>query len=223
MKKQQINKKSAVITFTGVIAMMLMTVTKAFPSFDTAGYSVFVGIAFFFIAEAAAKTERKNSGLRFNTIPADLKKRGVIPLMLLPVVSGILTVIAGDLIFRGEYKAHILGRAGGMLAFDKIALLIVEVVVAAFGEEIAYRGFFFGKTSGIFPIWLCAVVSSLTFAAGHIAAGNMGVVLYDVACVFIDSLIFSAVYYRSGNCLISTFSHILANSFSLVVLILFLH
>ena len=59
------------------------------------------------------------------------------------------------------------------------------------------------------------------FAAGHIAAGNTGIVLYDVATVFIDSLIFSVIYHKSGNCVISTFSHILGNAISLVAVFLF--
>lgn len=219
MKNEQVHndKKSVVLTVIGAAIMILLTITKVVPSSKIAGISVFVGIAFFFITEMVSKTER--TGLRFNTIPADLKKRGVILWALMPVVICILTGIAGNLIFHEEYKAHILGRAGDILTFDKIALLIVEVVIAGFGEEIAYRGFFFGKTSKIFPVCLCAVVSSLTFAAGHISEGNIAVVIYDVACVFIDSLIYTAVYYKSGNCLISTFSHILANSISIVVLL----
>ena len=209
------NKKSAVLTITGVAIMILLTLTKVVPSSNIAGYSVFVGIAFFFLAEAAAKTPRFESGLRFHTIVEDLKKPGVIAWLLLPGVSGVATLVAGNLIFHGEFVAHEMGRAGSILSFDKTALLIGQVIIAAFGEEIAYRGFFLGKGMNLFPFWLCAVVSSVVFAAGHIAAGNTGVVLYDVACVFIDSLIFSMIYQKSGNCVISTLSHILGNAISL--------
>ena len=224
MKDQPVmenNKKSLVLTIIGVAIMILLTVTKVVPSSKIAGYSVFVGIAFFFITEAVSKTPNAESGLRFHTIPADLKKPGVILWALLPSVSGIATLIVGNLIFGGEFLAHEMGRVGSILSFDKIALLIGQVIIAAFGEEIAYRGFFFGKTSKLLPIWLCAVVSSAVFAAGHIAAGNIGVVLYDVACVFIDSLLFTVVYHKSGNCVISTFSHILGNAISLAAAFLF--
>ena len=218
MKNQQVienSKKSVGLTIIGVAIMILLTVTKVVPSSKIAGYSVFVGIAFFFITEAVSKTPNAESGLRFNTIPADLKKPGVIAWLLLPSVSGVVTLIVGNLIFSGEFAAHEMGRAGSILSFDKTALLIGEVIIAAFGEEIAYRGFFLGKGMKRFPFWLCAVVSSAVFAAGHIAAGNIGVVLYDVAAVFIDSLIFSVIYHKSGNCVISTFSHILGNAISL--------
>ena len=206
---------------TGMAIMILLTATKVVPSSTIAGYSIFVGIAFFFLTEAVSKTPTAESGLRFHTIPADLKKPGVIAWLLLPGVSGIATLVVGNLIFGGEFVAHEMGRVGSILSFDKIALLIGQVIIAAFGEEIAYRGFFLGKGMKRFPFWLCAVVSSAVFAAGHIAPGNIGVVLYDVAGVFIDSLIFSVIYHKSGNCVISTLSHILGNALSLAAVLFF--
>lgn len=224
MKNQQItenNKKSAAFSLIGMAIMILLTATKVTPSSKMAGYSMFVGIAFFFITEAVGKTRGCESGLRFNTIAADLKKPGVMLWMLLPCVSGVATLVVGNLIFSGEFVPHVMGRTGSILSFDKIVLMAGQVIIAAFGEEIAFRGFFFGKSSKLFPVWICAVVSSVVFAAGHIAAGNAGIVAYDVATIFIDSLIFTAVYHLSGNCVISTFSHILGNTASLVTAFMF--
>ena len=224
MKNKQItgnNKRSAVLTLIGIAVMILLALTKVVPSSNIAGYSVFVGIAFFFIIEAVAKTPNAESGLRFDTIVEDIKKPGVIVWLLLPSVSGIVTLVVGNLMFSGEFVVHVMGRTSSILSFDKIALLIGQVIIAAFGEEIAYRGFFLGKGMKIFPFWFCAVVSSLAFAAGHIATGDMGIVVYDIAAVFIDSLIFSVIYHKSGNCVISTFSHILGNAISIATVFLF--
>ncbi len=220
-KTVESHKKSVVLTIIGVAVMIGLTATKAVPSSNIAGYSVFVGIAFFFITQAAARTPKAESGLRFHTVAEDMKRPGVIAWTLLPGVSGIATLVAGNLIFSGEFAAHTVGRTGSVLSFGQPALLIVQVILAAFGEEIAYRGFFLGKGMKIVPFWLCAVVSSLTFAAGHISAGNLGLAAYDVAGVFIDSLIFSVVYRKSGNCVISTFSHIFGNAVSLAAVFLF--
>lgn len=215
------NKKSAVLTLIGIIIMILLTATKAIPSSKIAGYAVFVGIVFFFITEAAAKAHGGESGLRFNTILTDIRKPGVIIWMLLPIVSAVITLVVGNLIFGKEFVSHVMGRTGSILSFDKIALLIGQVIIAALGEEIAFRGFFLGKSTKLFPLWLCDVVSSVVFAAGHIAAGKTGIVAYDVATIFIDSLVFSVVYYKSGNCVISTFSHILGNATVLVAAFVF--
>ena len=59
MKNQQImsnNKKSVVLTLIGITVMILLTLTKVVPSSTIAGYSVFVGVTFFFIVEAVTKT-----------------------------------------------------------------------------------------------------------------------------------------------------------------------
>lgn len=220
-KIQSNSKKSVAFTLIGITVMILLTLTKVVPSSTIAGYSVLVGIAFFFIIEVVTKTRGVESGLRFCTITADLKKPYVIVLMLIPIVSGIVTLILGNLIFSGEFVVHVIGRTDSILSFDKTALLIGQVIIAAFGEEIAYRGFFFGKGSKILPSWVCAVLSSACFAAGHIAVGSIGVVVYDITAVFIDSLIFSMIYQKSGNCVISTISHIFGNAVSLVAVFVF--
>ncbi len=214
--------RSYTITITGLIIMILMTLTKIVPSTQIAGYSVLVGIAFFFIAEAVAKTPPAESGLQFKTFFTDLKKPGVLPLVLLPIVTAIATLIVGDLIFSGGFSAHVMGRTSSMLSFDEIPKLAFQVIIAALGEEIAWRGFFVGKSMKIFPFWLCAVASSLLFAAGHIAVGNFGLVFFDIATIFIDSMIYAMVYRKSGNCLISTASHILCNATGIIACLIFI-
>lgn len=214
--------KSNILIIIGLISMIIMTMTKIVPSLQVAGYSVFVGIAFFFIVEAVEKVPSIESGLRFKTFFADIKKQYVLPLVLLPIVTGIATLFVGDLIFNGGFSAHVMGRTDSMLSFDKIPLLIGQVLIAALGEEIAWRGFFLGKSMQKYPFWLCAVVSSVLFAAGHIAVGNLALVLFDVATIFIDSMIYAIIYRKSGNCLISTVSHILCNATGIVACLLFI-
>lgn len=213
------SNKISVPTAIGLIAMILIVFTKVVPSSQIAGLSVIVGIVFFFIAEHVEKTPNAESGLRFKTFFADIKKPGVIIWMLLPIVSCIATQIVGDLIFSGGFSAHVVGRTDSMLSFDKILLLIIQIPIAAFGEEIAWRGFFLGKSANKFPFWLCAVVSSVFFAAGHIAVGDFWLVFFDIFTIFIDSMIYAMVYRKSGNCLISTVSHILCNGVGVVTIL----
>lgn len=209
--------KSTVFTVIGLIAMILLTATKIIPSSQIAGYAVFVGIAFFFTVEALAGTRGNDSGLRFKTFPADLRKPGVLLWMLLPIASALATMTVGNLIFGKDFVAHVMGRADSLLSFDKILLLVGQIILAALGEEIAFRGFFAGKAMKLFPFWPCAIVSSIVFAAGHIAVGNVGLVFYDVVCIFIDSILYTIVYRKSGNCLVSAVSHMLSNASFIVV------
>lgn len=209
-----------ILTIVGMIVMLLFTLTKIVPTTSLAGYSVLVGIAFFFIVQAVDKTPNIESGLQFKSFFKDLKKTGVLPLALLPILTAIATLLVGDLIFDGGFSAHIIGRTESMLSFDKLKPLIFTVIVAALGEEIAWRGFFVGKSMRFMPFWISALISSVLFAGGHIATGNFMLVAYDIFTIFIDSLIYALIYKKSGNCLISTFSHILCNATGIIVTIL---
>ena len=206
-----------VLSTAGWILMLVLSLTQLMPSLRWAGYSVWVGIAFFFIVEAVSKTPKEQSGLRFGSLLSDMKKPGVFLWMLLPVVTAIVPLLLGNVLFHQVYGAYVIARAGNMLTYDKLPVLIFQVLILAFGEEIAWRGFFVGESMHRFPFWLCAVVSSALFAIGHIADGPVPLVLFDIGFVFIDSMIFSIVFRKSGNCLVSTLSHILGNAVGLLV------
>ena len=132
-----------------------------------------------------------------------------------------ITLVVGDLIFDGAFVSHVMGRTSSILSFDAIPLLIGQVIIAALGEEIAFRGFFVGKAMKIVPFWLCAVISSVVFAAGHIAVGTINLVAFDIAGIFIDSMIYAMIYRKSGNCLVCTISHILCNGTGIAAALLF--
>lgn len=219
--EQSLNRKTQMTILTGILLMTAFTATKIHPSSTLAQYSVFIGIAFFFITEAVSKTKRADSGLRFQGLLSEITKPGVLLWMLLPVISGILTLAAGSILFGDAFVGHLLSRTGSIISFNQSALLVLQLVLGAFGEEIAYRGFFFGKGKQLMPVWLCAVFSSVCFAMGHLTTGAPGLVFFDVATVFIDSMLFWVVYQKTGNCVVSTLSHFLANFVSILLVILF--
>lgn len=214
----KIDKKFVYTTITGLSLMAVLSLTKIIPELSVSGLTVLIGILFFFVLEHFDKETQIESGLRFKSFFDDLKKQGVILLVLLPVGSAVVTLLIGDMIFKGAFASHVLGRTDGMLSFDKIPLLMIQIIIAALGEEIAWRGFFLGKSIRILPFWLCAIVSSLLFAVAHIVSGSFELVSYDVLMIFIDSIIYSVIYKKTKNCLITTLSHILANTTGIVFL-----
>lgn len=211
-----------ILTIVGLSIMILLVLTKIMPTSQFAQYSLFVGLAFFFIVEGVSKTPNAESGLRFNTILKDIKKPIVIILTLLPIGTAIGSIVLGNALFGDQYVNHVLGRTDSIFSFDKIILFIAQMIVAAFGEEIAFRGFFVGKGSKIAPFWVCAIVSSAVFAAAHIAVGNVGVVVYDIVGIFIDGLIYAMIFKKTNNCLISTIAHLLCNAAGYAFVFIFL-
>lgn len=64
MKQKPAAPKSAnTLTVIGMIVMVILSLTQLIPSLRMAGYSVFVGIAFFFIVEAVEKIPKEQSAL----------------------------------------------------------------------------------------------------------------------------------------------------------------
>lgn len=218
MKQTKQTVNSAPLKFICLGVMVVLSLTQLFPGLHWAGISVFVGIAGFFLGEALDKTPKECSGLRFRGLGADLKKSGVCPLVLLPVVTAILPALLGNLLFDGGYTAHIVQRAGAMVRLDQVPVLAVQVIVLALGEEIAWRGFALGIDREHF--WLFAVGASALFAIGHIASGPALLVLYDISFIFLDSMIFSLLFRKTGNCLVSTLAHILGNTVGIAVCLL---
>lgn len=215
--RPQTEKKARFFTKAGLTAMVLLSLTQLAPSLRWAGFSVFVGIGCFFLVKALAQTGPAESGMRFRGFAAGLKRPGVRLWVLLPVLTAVVSPFLGDWLFDGAFTAHVIGRAGGMLAYDRLWLLVLQVPISAWGEEIAWRGFFLGKAMGRLPFWPGAVFGSALFALGHLSAGSLPVVLFDLSFVFLDSLIFSVIFRKTGNCLASTLAHILGNFVGLAV------
>lgn len=210
--------RARLLTIIGIIAMTLLEAVNTFSSLNLDGCALVVGLVFFFIVEAISETSRAKLGLRLKTVPADLEKPGVLFVLLLPVVSAIVSYFLGKLLLGSRIVEHVLARISPMLSFGKIPLLIGQLIIGALIEEIAFRGFFVGKGMKLFPCWLCVLISSAVFAAGHHYPGDPAVVAFDLLFVFIDSLIFSAIYRKTGNCVVSAIAHLLANSVGLILL-----
>lgn len=217
----KIDRKYFYTTIIGLFLMAVLSLTKIIPELSLSGLTVLIGILFFFVLEHFDKKSHIESGLRFKSFFDDLKKQGVILLVLLPVGSAVATLLIGDMVFKGAFTSHVLGRTNGMLSFDKIPLLMIQIIIAALGEEIAWGGFFLGKSMRILPFWLCAILSSLLFAIAHISSGSVELVSYDIFMIFVDSIIYAMIYKKSGNCLISALSHIIGNATGILLLMMY--
>jgi membrane protease YdiL (CAAX protease family) len=81
-----------------------------------------------------------------------------------------------------------------MLSLDIIAILIPQLVILAFMEEIANRALFQNVLSKYLPAAPSILITSLFFAVAHAAEGRLAVVIYDLVFVFINSIIYGIVF-----------------------------
>ena len=207
------SKKDSVkmITFLGMAVMTIAVAVKAATSSVIAAALIHIaGLACFFIIEGVEKTPDSESGLSFKRFFSDLKKPGVLPLILLMIILSLAEMLLSKAVFGNAYIDHVLGRID-VPGLDQLPMLVFSQIVTVLGEEIEFRAFFVGKGMKQLPFWPVAIVGAVIFAAAHYAAGPAGIVAWDLGGIFIDAILFAILYRKTGNCLISFVPHFLNN------------
>ena len=184
-----------------------------------AGIAVVIGVVFFFISKAYEKQPVKNSGLDIKAIRANFKDKSIWFWIALPIIMNAVSITISKL-FLPNYIEHVLARTEIFVSFDKVVIMILQLAFLALGEEIAWRAFFQKQLNKALPIIPILLISSVLFAIGHFNQGDTVIVLYDVFFVFINSILYGIIFYKTNNAWISAISHFIANLFSIIVLVL---
>lgn len=209
--------KFTYIQITFLVIMVLLSLAQLF-GLSIAGYVVLSGIAFFFIDKAIRKVPFSESGLDVKLIGANLKDKKIYFWILLPVLTAIIPVFLSEIILP-EYVPHVLSRVENFVSLDKILPMVFQLVILALGEEIAWRAFFQKRIVQYLPAIPTILITSSLFAIGHISDGNIIIVLYDIFFIFIDSVIFGIIFYKTKNAWISFFAHLLGNLVGIFILL----
>lgn len=205
-----------------LVAMVVMTIVSFsnFWGFGIAGISVIFGIAFFFINRALEKSATSDNGLNVKAIGTNLKDKSIWFWIVLPLVMNVVCFILATL-FLPEFIEHIYDRTEFMVSLDKLLLPVLQLAILALGEEIAWRGFFQKQLSKWLPIIPTLLLTSILFSLGHLAVGNNVVVSYDIFFIFINSVLYGVVFYKTNNAWISAISHFIANLFVVIAISFF--
>lgn len=205
------------ITLLALILMVGLSFSNLF-GLKYAGLAVLIGIVFFFINKAQRKQPFEGSGLDFRAIKTDLREKRIWFWIALPLIMDAVSITLAKL-FLPEFIDHVLARTENFVSFNVVILTIAQLAVLALGEEIAWRAFFQKQVTRFLPILPTLLISSALFAIGHFNQGDPVVVLYDVFFVFINSLLYGAIFYKTNNAWISAIAHFAANLFSAIVLV----
>jgi uncharacterized protein len=182
------------------------------------GLTILIAIPYLFIERKINKFSMETIGFKFRNLLSDVKKYWW--LILLPVVSGILSIVLSKVIVP-DFYLHVLERVRPMLSLDKVFLLIIQLTILAFAEEVVFRAFLQSKISSLTNPIIAIIITSLFFSIGHYSTGTTLVVLYDLIFIFIDSLMYGLIFERTKNVYACWISHFIAN-FVAIFLLLFI-
>ncbi|QUW22591.1 CPBP family intramembrane metalloprotease [Sporosarcina sp. Marseille-Q4063] len=140
-------------------------------------------------------------------------------LVLLPLAS-----VFGQIVFAHyampTFNEHVMDRVAPMLHLGSLFILIPQLFILALGEELAFRGFAQEKLSNIINPKIAIILVSFLFAVGHLSIGPVGVVMYDVSFVFVDSILYGVLFLKTKNIYLTTIAHFLANLVGIYIFVL---
>jgi membrane protease YdiL (CAAX protease family) len=200
-----------------MIIMVLLSFTNLF-GLNIAGGAIFLGILFFFINKAFEKESARDSGLDIKAIGTNLKDRKTWFWIALPLIMDAVCIVI-SILFLPEYIEYETARAGSFVAIELSISSVLQFLVFAIGEEIAWRAFFQKQLSKVLPIIPVLLFSSLLFTLGHFKVGNATVVAYGLFFTFINSCLYGVVFHKTKNAWVSTISHFISNIFSVIIFV----
>ncbi len=151
------------------------------------------------------------------SLPESFRRYGW--LILLPIVSGLTAIFLSKLIVP-DFYLHVLERTKPILVFDKLPVLILQLLVLALAEEIAFRGFLQAQISSRIKPAYAIAIASFFFAIAHYSAGAINIVLYDLFFIFVDSILYGIIFQKTRNVYACWISHFLANAAGVLILLI---
>lgn len=206
-------------TLTAIVLMIVFSFSGLLALFgdgnvNLASVTLIIGIVFYFVTRDA----QEKDGMSLKAVPECLRDWKLDILVLMPLIMNVICYAVAKLIVP-EFLEHLMDRID-FLSFGTVLLLIAELVVAALGEEIAWRGFFQNKLSKALPFPSALLITAVLFSVCHFSIDSFAVVLYDLLFIVINAVFYGLVYRRSKNIIVCTLSHFLANLFGVFGLLL---
>lgn len=202
-----------------LVSILLMAIFSVISILDLntniTSLTLIIGIPMYFIAW---KTEKTDDLLDIKAVPKALKDKNVIILLLMPIVMNAICNMIAKL-FLPDFIEHLTMRTD-FLALNKMPILLIQLAIAALGEEIAWRAFFQNQLTKAISFIPALIVSSVLFAICHCSQGNFVVVLYDLLFVFFNAVLYGAIFKKTNNAFVSALAHFLANIFGIVSIFL---
>ncbi len=199
-----------------LVLIVIVSLTNLF-GLSAAGISVIIGIAAYFVFKAAEKQSFRECGLDLKSLGEIAKKPVIWLWIIMPTIMNFLVIILAKLILP-SYVEHIVSRSEAMLLVNNLPVLIIQLLVFAIGEEIAWRAFFQKQIRSFLPIIPAILITSVFFSLGHLTSGSPVIVAYDLFFVFVNSLIYGIVFHKTNNVWLSAISHFAANLFAVIIL-----
>lgn len=213
--KKQKNQTNVILIETLVILGLVIIFSFFLPKIK--GIFEMIPIVYILVERRKRNRSFEEIGFKFKSTLKDIKDNWHLILLVAIVLQFLTLLIAKSLL--PDYVAHVQSRIP-MLNLNQLIPLFIMITIGTFTEEIVYRGFFQERLGWFLGTALSIIIPSVVFSFMHYSSGSIIVVAYDIFTIFIDSLVYGAIYYRTKNIFASWIPHYLADIIGVIAMFL---
>ena len=167
------------------------------------------GIAFYFLFKQLDKAALTDYGLDIRQAAVYLGQGKMWISLLAPILVNLGLLLLSRLVFPAYWEL-MSEKNAALLLSDGVILFALQIILVAFGEELAWRGVFQKQLCPISPA-LALTASALFYSLGHLSSASPAVMAYDFAIIFLCNLFYGYIYKKSESLWLASFSHMAAN------------
>lgn len=169
--------------------------------------------------------DRRRTGKSW--VEIGLKAQGVLEdldgakkwVFLVAFVSQILTFVLAQY-WVPDFISHLIGRLP--MDIRQLVPTFFALLIGTFLEELIFRGYIQTRLQAFGSARFAIVTTSVLFAGMHMAKGAAGVVAFDLFWIFVDSLIYGIIFYKTKNLFVSWIAHFASDVVGLAVILTWL-
>jgi membrane protease YdiL (CAAX protease family) len=199
---------------------MLVTISFSVLVYEMKGLAMLIPVGYLLIEKRLRNRRWSELGLNREGYLRMVKANWHLILLVAFIIQFI--VIVGASLFIPAFMEHIYSRIswspdagiGDLFAFLGLIFFVT------FMEELVDRGLIQERFTGGFGPLIGIVIASLFMAVLHWAPGDPFIVLLDLLAVFIDSLIYGLIYFRTRSIFVSWTAHLGVDLFDIVLMFL---
>ncbi|QHQ63384.1 CPBP family intramembrane metalloprotease [Anaerocolumna sedimenticola] len=204
------------------IIIMLITISSVFVSNIFLKYILEAPAFLYLMIEMLIRRRSfRDLGFKISQTPRDLQKNLKL-LFLVTMVLQLTPLLIGKA-FMPAYIDHLRERMPSALqtfSLKSVMVLFITLIITSLVclyEEMLYRGFFVERLSWFMKPYAAIAFSTLLFASMHFTPGNPSAVLFDLASVLLDGIIYGVIYIKTRNIYVSFIAHMIANIFGIIM------
>ena len=199
--------------FFEMIVIVLLMLISAFFFPQLKGLFAVIPIIYFLVERKIRKRTSEDVGFNLKKLASDFQKVWLLILICI-ALQVFYFIFSKNLV--PEVYTHVLERNSFIKTLD--VQLIFSLLILAFGEEITFRGLVQKRLEWVMNPIYAILLTSFFFSLMHISSGNSLVVTIDLTMIFIDSVLFGIIFYKTNNIYMSWVAHAIGNIISALLL-----